>query len=215
MITAANELYALSPGRICLTVSTPRISSRVYITIPPQACDVALSTEGELKVPISSQATVYGAVVPQNANPMPTIVWEVKQTKSVIKILESNEQKCVFQTMESGRAVLVCRLKDTSIKKELGITVPKTNGCYVATAVYGSYDCPEVWVLRRYRDEVLDKTLLGRAFIKLYYAVSPRIVKHFGDKRFFNAFFKKRLDRKVARLQKKGFESTPYQDKDF
>ena len=27
-----------------------------------------------------------------------------------------------------------------------------SGGCYVATAVYGSYDCPEVWVLRRYRD---------------------------------------------------------------
>ena len=28
----------------------------------------------------------------------------------------------------------------------------KNNGCYVATCVYGSYDCPEVWVLRRFRD---------------------------------------------------------------
>lgn len=25
-------------------------------------------------------------------------------------------------------------------------------GCYVATCVYGSYDCPEVWTLRRFRD---------------------------------------------------------------
>lgn len=25
-------------------------------------------------------------------------------------------------------------------------------GCYVATCVYGSYDCPQVWTLRRYRD---------------------------------------------------------------
>ena len=27
-----------------------------------------------------------------------------------------------------------------------------SGGCYVATAVYGSYDCPQVWTLRRYRD---------------------------------------------------------------
>ncbi len=32
------------------------------------------------------------------------------------------------------------------------------SGCYIATAVYGSYDCPEVWVLRRYRDYKLSKT---------------------------------------------------------
>ena len=27
-----------------------------------------------------------------------------------------------------------------------------TGGCYVATCIYGSYDCPQVWTLRRYRD---------------------------------------------------------------
>ena len=41
----------------------------------------------------------------------------------------------------------------------------KKSGCYVATCVYGSYDCPEVWVLRRYRDYVLEESILGRAFI--------------------------------------------------
>ena len=46
------------------------------------------------------------------------------------------------------------------------------SGCYVATAVYGSYDCPEVWTLRRFRDNYLDNYLLGRMFIKLYYAIN-------------------------------------------
>lgn len=30
--------------------------------------------------------------------------------------------------------------------------------CYVATAVYGSYDCPQVWILERYRDYTLAET---------------------------------------------------------
>ena len=47
------------------------------------------------------------------------------------------------------------------------------NGCYIATAVYGSYDCPEVWTLRRYRDNELAKTWYGRAFIHSCYAISP------------------------------------------
>ncbi|MFR9028073.1 MAG: DUF2726 domain-containing protein [Clostridium sp.] len=33
----------------------------------------------------------------------------------------------------------------------------KRRGCYIATAVYGSYDCPQVWVLRRFRDQILEK----------------------------------------------------------
>lgn len=40
--------------------------------------------------------------------------------------------------------------------------------CYIATAVYGSYDCPEVWVLRRYRDYYLKNSSSGRLFIRLY-----------------------------------------------
>ena len=54
-------------------------------------------------------------------------------------------------------------------------------GCYVATAVYGSYDCPQVWTLRRFRDYTLAETWYGRAFIRAYYAVSPTLVKWFGS----------------------------------
>ena len=85
-------------------------------------------------------------------------------------------------------------------------------GCYVATAVYGSYDCPQVWTLRRFRDETLAKTRCGRAFIRVYYAISPTLVKHWGDSKIFQAFWKGRLDKMVANLQRKGYASTPYQD---
>ena len=87
------------------------------------------------------------------------------------------------------------------------------NGCYVATAVYGSYNCPEVWTLRRFRDNTLDSTWYGRAFIKTYYAISPTLVKWFGEMRWFKKMWKKPLDRMVYSLQKKGVESTPYKDK--
>ena len=69
-----------------------------------------------------------------------------------------------------------------------------SGGCYVATCVYGSYDCPEVWTLRRFRDFTLAKTWYGRAFIRLYYAVSPIVVKIFGGTKLFKDFWKKRLD---------------------
>ena len=88
-------------------------------------------------------------------------------------------------------------------------------GCYVATAVYGSYDCPEVWTLRRFRDHVLAQTWYGRLFIKLYYAVSPTAVKLFGDSDWFQNFWRGKLDSMVSNLQADGFESTPYQDMDW
>ena len=87
-----------------------------------------------------------------------------------------------------------------------------SGGCYVATSVYGSYDCPEVWTLRRFRDNVLAETWYGRLFIRAYYAVSPTAVKLFGDCEWFREFFRDRLDTLVADLQADGFESAPYQD---
>ena len=88
-------------------------------------------------------------------------------------------------------------------------------GCYVATAVYGSYDCPEVWTLRRYRDYTLAETWYGRAFIRLYYALSPTLVKWFGKSSWFKKMWKGKLDRMVTRLQSSGIDSTPYNDRPF
>lgn len=89
----------------------------------------------------------------------------------------------------------------------------KNGGCYVATAVYGSYDCPEVWTLRRYRDYSLALTWYGRLFITLYYAISPTIVKWFGHTKWFNNLWRSKLDRMVKKLQSLGYEDTPYNDK--
>lgn len=61
------------------------------------------------------------------------------------------------------------------------LSSPSSGGCYVATCVYGSYDCPKVWTLRRFRDNVLAKSIDGRAFIRTYYAISPTLVRWFGD----------------------------------
>jgi len=87
-----------------------------------------------------------------------------------------------------------------------------SSACYVATAVYGSYDCPSVWTLRRYRDNILKSTWYGRAFIKVYYAISPTFVKMFGQTLWFNKFLKSKLDRLVKKLQDRGMESSPYKD---
>lgn len=88
-----------------------------------------------------------------------------------------------------------------------------SGGCYIATCVYGSYDCPEVWVLRRYRDNTLATTWQGRLFISLYYTMSPILVCVFGDKKWFKKFWIKKLDVMVMKLRNSGFEDTPYTDK--
>lgn len=87
-----------------------------------------------------------------------------------------------------------------------------SGGCYIATAVYGSYDCPEVWTLRRFRDYTLAKTLCGRILIRTYYTLSPTLVKRYGNMKWFKKMWKNPLDKLVQKLRDKGYESTPYRD---
>ncbi len=90
--------------------------------------------------------------------------------------------------------------------------IRSSGGCYIATAVYGSYDCPQVWTLRRYRDIKLASTWYGRIFISLYYAISPTLVEWLGDSAWFKKLWRKYLDSKITELKLQGFEDLPYID---
>lgn len=85
-------------------------------------------------------------------------------------------------------------------------TVPlptKKSGCYIATAVYGSYDAPQVCVLRNYRDNTLMKSMVGRLFIKMYYQFSPPIARLLINSRQTNAIVRYILDRLIRLLSGK------------
>lgn len=114
---------------------------------------------------------------------------------------------CTILDEVIGHHFAISQLNAYKIERER-----KKNGCYIATAVYGSYDCPQVWTLRRYRDYVLSKKWYGRLFIFLYYSISPSVVELLGDTKWFNKKCKNKLDYIVDKLRKKGFESTPYED---
>jgi hypothetical protein len=69
-----------------------------------------------------------------------------------------------------------------------------SGGCYIATMVYGSYNHPQVMILRQFRDNVLDKSSFGKWFIKMYYRYSPELVEKLKDKRLINKIIKEILN---------------------
>ena len=133
--------------------------------------------------------------------------WRVEYT-----LTDVTKQKIVDMIMEAHNKIK--ELDPTYVIPDRK-TIKTKQGCYVATCVYGSYDCPQVWTLRRFRDYKLAETWYGRIFIKTYYAVSPTIVKLFGETKWFKKIWKEKLDKLVNRLQSEGIKDTPYNDKEW
>lgn len=79
----------------------------------------------------------------------------------------------------------------------------KKEGCYIATAVYGSYDAPQVLTLRRFRDDVLAHSVFGRWFIRTYYRLSPPIAERLKDAKMINGWVRSILDKIVSKLNNK------------
>ena len=126
----------------------------------------------------------------------------------------SQEKRGYNRVLHHIELVFMDNTMQTVSKNQIALQ-QKKSGCYVATCVYGSYDCPEVWTLRRYRDNTLGATWYGRLFIRAYYAISPTLVKWFGETKWFKKLWRGKLDRMVKKLQAQGVESTKYTDKNW
>lgn len=104
----------------------------------------------------------------------------------------------------------ICYWKDVraaqamSTAKQVGSTISNatSGGCYIATMAYGDYDHPQVIELRKFRDNFLSKTILGRNFIKFYYKFSPILVRKLQNKPTVNKIIRQLLDKFIKSILK-------------
>ncbi len=83
-----------------------------------------------------------------------------------------------FEKLVQRRQALIQKGKALDSEFTVGFQPQsKSGGCFIATAVLGDYQHPYVLLLRKYRDEILQRNIFGRAFISSYYKLSPSIAR--------------------------------------
>jgi len=106
-------------------------------------------------------------------------------TQTLLSELEGRDSTARGYLSEARRALDLARRrfpKGAGIEKAredlrkvelLAAKAPRSRRCFVATAAFGGSFAAEVVALRRFRDEVLERSRPGRWFIRAYGAVSP------------------------------------------
>ncbi|GEM_PF-5804667 len=122
----------------------------------------------------------------------------IQELEGVKIYLQNFIEKDIFN-VNKVKLIILAVIADasTSVMNE-----ENSKGCYIATMAYGNYEHPQVIILRRYRDQVLDSYILGKFFIKTYYKYSPKLVEKLRNKENINGLIRITLNQIIKIIKK-------------
>lgn len=95
-------------------------------------------------------------------------VYSCMESDDVVYVEESTTKGCDTRYSVHSR---IEHQKDKSEKVNGSQTSPVSKSlCFIATAVYGDINAPQVQTLRDFRDNLLMETELGRRLVEFYYS---------------------------------------------
>jgi hypothetical protein len=106
----------------------------------------------------------------------------------------------IYKEAEVGFNDFIKKVENNQKIKENKTINNDGGACYIATAVYGDYNCPQVMVLRSFRDNYLLNYKFGKVFVDYYYQHSPNLVRKFNKYKILNSIIKCSLDNFVRNI---------------
>jgi hypothetical protein len=171
------------------SVTLPHYSFAFYRFLPSQAATtqtITMSKTSGIQAAVFKKTGGRISEIPVNAGSLSYTVSEFNEADEVVLLIvnttDVDNHSAIFNTDGSsqnppepsggssynsgGDAVVVGSSSSGS---------GGGGGCFIATAAYGSYLHPQVRMLRDFRDQNLLSNSPGRAFVAIYYRVSPQV----------------------------------------
>ncbi len=141
---------------------------------------IALAASGCVKFPISflgilTQASDFR----QDQNLVSDTKRKLNEATKLMAIITALPMKYESRQLVNQVNLMISNTesKVSGVITNTGSKASGAGGCYIATFAFDDYNSKEVLFLRHYRDDILNNTFFGRAFISLYYSVSPKLVR--------------------------------------
>lgn len=198
--TSKDPLFALRLSGIGRTISD--IRQIVDKSIPLlNTMKTKLGNTNVLYMNISS-AVVSSAInaLVEIVNRQQTLSWDKNELRSVIR--DAVALMSLLRNMNMDAKTRGYYNGNKSTLDNINNQLNPSEGCYIATMVYGDYNHPQVLILRSFRNKYLATRNWGRVFIKSYYKYSPILVEKLKSHQRVNLVIRKLLDCFVVQLKK-------------
>ncbi len=113
----------------------------------------------------------------ESASPAPAIEPASRGTAATVELLNLKPDVDYIVGLRVNGACRKQSAVQTASFKTTSIKFKTVEGCFVATAAFGSALEPQVEMLRRFRDRVLLGSVPGRMFTAFYYQASPALAR--------------------------------------
>ena len=160
-------------------------NNNLYISISSVVASTAINAVVKIINEMQLSSSSYVTMIVE----LPKATKEAVEVMNVVGSLAMDAKTKNYYTENNS----ILNSMNNSLNKDKAGT-KGNGGCYIATMAYGSYEHPQVMVLRNFRDYYLAKREWGRDFIKFYYKHSPGWVEKLKDYKLINKLIRHCLD---------------------
>lgn len=174
-IIVNNPVDANLPGAYNITYNVTCDSNaaqpvtRTVLVVPPAPVVSLVSGTNTIEV----SGGMSGATI---------ILYDQDNQIAATQVLQAGATSCAFTSMSAGQYFAIQRLNGQESAESTPVTIEApVEGCFIATAAFGSKFTWPVSLLRHFRDQFLLTNAPGAAFVDFYYRHSPPIAKVIAD----------------------------------